>query len=612
MSEYRRKLRSSSRNNLVADDNDEEEEEEQQQEKIKQEPTEEDDLLHREDPESPKTPPTQSIGPYFPPSPFGRKRHQPHGDRFIPTRDRNLAHDFQMMDSSPSNSSRRSNDTSGSDTPNANRDSRRYSAYFRAEVLDDPTAADEYVSPDSTTRTHRRVLHYSNAHTTPSSSTSTPNTSTPTNSSLNTSTTSFTSLNNTSSTNLNTNSNSIFSSSQSSSILFHSRAYSPEPSHHHDSIFTSAVPPVLSPPPPERDTTTVLESPSSSRFQTLPIGEAGRRILLSSDRLSRHISPTAIKILDAPELQDDFYLNLVDWGINDCLAVGLGSCVYLWNSNTSRVTKLCDFVTDTVTSVNWAGAGNILAVGTNTGRAVLYDTEHSKRLRTWSNHSSRIGAMAWLSNILSTGGRDHTIYHHDVRSPAPHFRKLAGHMQEICGMKWNTEGTMLATGGNDNNLLVWDSHENLLMHRFAEHTAAVKAISWNPHKRGVLVSGGGTADKTIKFWNTISGTLTHSYDTGSQVCNIAYSKKTDDIVSTHGYANNAVSSSNQVIVWKADKMQRIATLTGHASRVLYMSMSSDGSTVVTGAGDETLRFWDVFSSVENPRADPEDRQSCLR
>lgn len=82
MSEYRRKLRSSSRNNLVADDNDEEEEEEQQQEKIKQEPTEEDDLLHREDPESPKTPPTQSIGPYFPPSPFGRKRHQPHGDRY--------------------------------------------------------------------------------------------------------------------------------------------------------------------------------------------------------------------------------------------------------------------------------------------------------------------------------------------------------------------------------------------------------------------------------------------------------------------------------------------------------------------------------------------------
>jgi WD40 repeat protein len=29
--------------------------------------------------------------------------------------------------------------------------------------------------------------------------------------------------------------------------------------------------------------------------------------------------------------------------------------------------------------------------------------------------------------------------------------------------------------------------------------------------------------------------------------------------------------------------------------VLYLSMSPDGGTIVTGAGDETLRFWDVFS-----------------
>lgn len=72
MSEYRRKLRSSSKNVLVTDD--EEEEERSTEEVVGEE-------LNREDPESPKTPPTQSIGPYFPPSPFGRKRHQPHGDR---------------------------------------------------------------------------------------------------------------------------------------------------------------------------------------------------------------------------------------------------------------------------------------------------------------------------------------------------------------------------------------------------------------------------------------------------------------------------------------------------------------------------------------------------
>lgn len=43
-------------------------------------------------------------------------------------------------------------------------------------------------------------------------------------------------------------------------------------------------------------------------------------------------------------------------------------------------------------------------------------------------------------------------------------------------------------------------------------------------------------------------------------------------------------------------MQRVATLTGHSYRVLYLAMSPDGSTIVTGAGDETLRFWNIFPS----------------
>lgn len=41
-------------------------------------------------------------------------------------------------------------------------------------------------------------------------------------------------------------------------------------------------------------------------------------------------------------------------------------------------------------------------------------------------------------------------------------------------------------------------------------------------------------------------------------------------------------------------MEKVATLTGHTYRVLYLAMSPDGSTIVTGAGDETLRFWNVF------------------
>lgn len=45
-------------------------------------------------------------------------------------------------------------------------------------------------------------------------------------------------------------------------------------------------------------------------------------------------------MLDAPELQDDFYLNLVDWSSQNMLSVGLNTCVYLWSACNSQVRAL--------------------------------------------------------------------------------------------------------------------------------------------------------------------------------------------------------------------------------------------------------------------------------
>ena len=53
-------------------------------------------------------------------------------------------------------------------------------------------------------------------------------------------------------------------------------------------------------------------------------------------------------------------------------------------------------------------------------------------------------------------------------------------------------------------------------------------------------------------------------------------------------------------------MQQIASLSGHTFRVLYLALSPDGQTIVTGAGDETLRFWSVFQKSKSERRDDDD------
>lgn len=88
----------------------------------------------------------------------------------------------------------------------------------------------------------------------------------------------------------------------------------------------------------------------------------------STVKQTRKISKMPFKVLDAPLLQDDFYLNLVDWSSTNVLAVGLGKAVYIWSACTSRVTKLCEVTgDDSITSVSWSQRGSHLAVGTNSG-----------------------------------------------------------------------------------------------------------------------------------------------------------------------------------------------------------------------------------------------------
>lgn len=328
-------------------------------------------------------------------------------------------------------------------------------------------------------------------------------------------------------------------------------------------------------------------------FSLTPVGSAASQRLMSTPQSKkRRIQKVPFKVLDAPALQDDFYLNLVDWSSQNVLAVGLGSCVYLWSACTSKVTKLCDLAPseDIVTSVSWAQRGTHLAVGTNKGDVQLWDTVKCKKIRTMGGHSARIGTLSWCGPTLASGSRDRLIYLRDVRMQPQYSARLCSHKQEVCGLKWSfDEPAMLASGGNDNKLLVWDiKNPSQPVHRFAEHTAAVKAIAWSPHQHGLLASGGGTADRCIRFWNTLSGVGLNTVDTGSQVCNLAWSQNCNEIVSTHGY------SLNQIVVWRYPSMSKVVTLTGHTFRVLYLAMSPDGSTIVTGAGDETLRFWQVF------------------
>lgn len=214
-----------------------------------------------------------------------------------------------------------------------------------------------------------------------------------------------------------------------------------------------------------------------------------------------------------------------------------------------------------------------------------------KKIRDYDGHNERVGALSVFRDLLLSGSRDSKLLLRDLRSPQSPVLEFNGPRQEICGLKWSPDGEYFASGSNDNSMMVFSPKTRFPIMK-KSHRAAVKAIAWSPRQVGILASGGGTADCRLRLWNVRKQALLDEVDTGSQVCSVMFSPHHNEIISTHGF------SQYEVAVWRTPKLRRITALTGHTRRVLYQSMSPCGNYVVTGAGDETLRFWDLSNKTE--------------
>uniref|UniRef100_A0A8C9RIA0 Anaphase-promoting complex subunit 4-like WD40 domain-containing protein n=1 Tax=Scleropages formosus TaxID=113540 RepID=A0A8C9RIA0_SCLFO len=201
--------------------------------------------------------------------------------------------------------------------------------------------------------------------------------------------------------------------------------------------------------------------------------------------------------LAVPGMQDDYYLNLLAWSEQSLVALGLGSTVYVWNSEVQALqgslhvrppTTLVSFTSSlyswsSISSVAWSKDGHILAIGKHDGEIQLWDVEYKSNIRNVTGHLSLVGSLSFNQQILSSGSLLGFIHHHDVRVAIP----VVGWIQQqkgICGLQWCPDGTKLASGTSDGLLSIWPNDpgttQKCLPLLTRQHLTAVKVrLFWS-------------------------------------------------------------------------------------------------------------------------------------
>lgn len=301
----------------------------------------------------------------------------------------------------------------------------------------------------------------------------------------------------------------------------------------------------------------------------------------------------AHRVLDAPNLRDDFYCSILAYSLTSrTLAVGLGNLLYGWSE--TRGVQLLNAGIDPdcyLTSLSFSsaeGCKSILAFGRsdNTlGLLSLYDDPDTSALRSAPRprfdviQPSAVACLSWKpvctirpsrnrvnpgipvkNEDLLVGDEAGLIYYYAVEWPERWeverdnwpgdmtlLARIMVHSQQICGLSWSKNGDVFGTGGNDNICCLFETAKVLEAHRPTrppDHEDQIES-STVAHSHGLSeFSEAGTEVQVTKSapYQLVTrigpGEEKHRWVHGAAVKAIAFCPWQDSLVATGGGSND--------------------------------------------------------------------------
>jgi WD40 repeat protein len=213
------------------------------------------------------------------------------------------------------------------------------------------------------------------------------------------------------------------------------------------------------------------------------------------------------------------------------------------------------------------------------------------------SHSELVCSLSWdpVSDRIASGSYDNTIKIWDGKS-LKLFKTFEGHSDSVLSVSWNQDGTKIVSGSVDTTIKIWDSSTGIVLHTLEGHSSLVLSVAWS-HDDSKIVSG--SWDNTIKVWGwTKSFLLGHGVTwkllktlEGHSDCvlSVAWNHDSSKIISGSG--------DKTIKIWDSYSGSVLRSLAGHSDGVTSVSWSHDGTKILSGSSDQSVKIWNSTTGV---------------
>ncbi len=263
------------------------------------------------------------------------------------------------------------------------------------------------------------------------------------------------------------------------------------------------------------------------------------------------------------------------------VTAGAKGTIKVWNADQRNLIRTIELDDGPATAL--AGRGNLVLTGHSEGIIALWNIDTGLKQRSFKRNDATIWAVVFAGrdDRFWAAGHDWTVSLWEVRTPSAPLQVLQGHENPVQALAFSPATALLASGGADKTIRLWNSVQVSLVRTYTKAPDFVTALAFSPDGQTLVA---GTLDGQVR----IMATGRRRYRTLS-----AHSGRIVGLAFDSDETFLSAGKNGRIRKWTRKRRRALATFGSAGNALTAFAVAPGRTRLVTGDEQGFVTIWRI-------------------